>query len=147
MHKISREIVNRAKKEHAVIVLGDLKGIRKHNKGRKLNRKLNAFPYYRLVRLIEYKAAWEGITVIKVNEANTSRRCSSCGAQGLRTKGKFVCTNDQCHIKELNADYNGALNILKRAFGYISKVGAALTPPELGRMTQFFADKPRISRL
>lgn len=29
LHKISREIVNRAKEENAIIVLGDLKGIRK----------------------------------------------------------------------------------------------------------------------
>ncbi len=131
LHKISREIVNRAKEENAVIVLGDLKGIRKQDKGRKFNRKLNSFPYYRLSKLIEYKATWEGIAVIKVNEANTSKLCSRCGAQGLRHNGRFICPN--CGI-ELNADYNGALNILKRALGYISRVGAALTQPEGDRM-------------
>ncbi|MCD6263073.1 transposase [Candidatus Bathyarchaeota archaeon] len=131
LHKISREIVNRAKKEDAVIVLGDLKGIKRQNKGRKFNRKLNSFPYYRLSKFIEYKAAWEGILVVKVNEANTSKLCSRCGSQGLRHNGRFVCP--KCGI-ELNADYNGALNILKRALGYISRVGAALTQPELGRM-------------
>ena len=131
LHKISREIVNRAKSENAVIVLGDLKGIRKQKKGRKFNRKLNSFPYYRLSKFIEYKASWEEIAVIKVNEANTSKLCSRCGSQGLRHNGKFVCP--KCGI-ELNADYNGALNILKRALGYISRAGAALTQPELGRM-------------
>jgi len=131
LHKISREIVNRAKRENAVIVLGDLKGIRKQNKGRKFNRKLNSFPYYRLSQFIEYKAAWEGITVIKINEANTSKLCSCCGSQGLRRNGKFVCA--MCKL-ELNADYNGALNILKRALGYISRAGAALTQPEGDRM-------------
>jgi len=131
LHKISREIVNRAKSENAVIVLGDLKGIRKQKKGRKFNRKLNSFPYYRLSKFIEYKAAWEGIAVIKVNESNTSKLCSRCGSQGLRRNGKFVCPN--CGI-ELNADYNGALNILKRALGYMSKAGAALTQPKLGMM-------------
>lgn len=131
LHKISREIVNRAKEENAVIVLGDLKGIRKQSKGRKFNRKLNSFPYYRLSKFIEYKALWEGITVIKVNEANTSKLCSRCGSQGLRHNGKFVCP--KCGI-ELNADYNGATNILKRVLGYISRAGAALTQPELGRM-------------
>jgi len=128
LHKISREIVNRAKEEHAVIVLGDLKGIRKQDKGRKFNRKLNSFPYYRLSKFIEYKALWEGIVVIKINEANTSKLCSRCGSQGLRHNGKFVCP--KCKV-ELNADYNGALNILKRTLGYISRVGAALTQPEL----------------
>ena len=131
LHKISREIVNRAKSENAVIVLGDLKGIRKQKRGRKFNRKLNSFPYYRLSKFIEYKAAWEGIAVIKVNESNTSKLCSRCGSQGLRRNGKFICPN--CGI-ELNADYNGALNILKRALGYMSKAGAALTQPKLGMM-------------
>jgi len=126
LHKISREIVNRAKEENAVIVLGDLNGIRRQNRGRKYNRKLNTFPYYRLSNFIEYKALWEGISVIKVNEANTSKICSRCGSQGLRHNGKFVC--GKCGV-ELNADYNGALNILKRALGYMSKVGAGLTQP------------------
>ncbi|MHA1333325.1 MAG: zinc ribbon domain-containing protein [Candidatus Odinarchaeia archaeon] len=77
---------------------------------RKFNRKLNSFPYYRLSQFIEYKAAWEGIAVIKVNEANTSKLCSRCSSQGLRHNGKFVCL--MCKV-ELNADYNGALNIYK----------------------------------
>jgi len=127
LHKISREIVNRAKKENAVIVLGDLKGIRKQKKGRRFNRKLNTFPYYRLSKFIEYKASWEGIAVVKINEANTSRLCSRCGSQGLRHSGKFVCS--KCGV-ELNADYNGSLNILKRALGYTSRAGAGLTLPE-----------------
>ena len=141
LHKISREIVKRAKEEKAVIVLGDLKGIRKQNKGRKFNRKLNSFPYYRLSKFIEYKANWEGIMVIKVNEANTSKLCSRCGSQGLRHNGRFFCP--KCNV-ELNADYNGALNILKRALGYMSKVGAALTQPEGDRMS-LKGDKSLIS--
>ena len=44
LHKISREMVKRAKEENAAIVLGNLKGIRKQNKGRKFSRKLNTFP-------------------------------------------------------------------------------------------------------
>lgn len=64
--------------------------------------------------------------VMKINEANTSKLCSRCGSQGLRHNGKFVCP--KCKV-ELNADCNGALNILKRALGYISRAGAALTQP------------------
>ncbi|MEX2703781.1 MAG: zinc ribbon domain-containing protein [Candidatus Freyrarchaeum guaymaensis] len=67
-----------------------------------------------------------GVVVIKVNEANTSKLCSRCGSQGLRHNGKFVC--HKCGI-ELNVDYKGALNILKRALGYVSRAGTVLTQP------------------
>jgi len=45
----------KAKEEHVTIALGDLKGMRKRNKGRRFNRKFNSFPYYRISRLVEYK--------------------------------------------------------------------------------------------
>ena len=143
LHKISREIVNRAKEEDAVIVLGDLRGIRKQNKGRRFNRELNSFPYYRLSKFIEYKAAWEGIAVIKVNEVNTSKLCSHCGSQGLRHNWRLTCS--KCGI-ELNADYNGALNILKQALGYISRVGVALKLTHHGN-GDLMMIRPRIYRL
>ncbi len=53
------------------------------------------------------------------------------GYEGLRVGGSFRCLNCgySCH-----ADYNGALNILKRAMGYTSIAGADLTQPEFGMM-------------
>lgn len=73
LHKISRAIVKEALKNDSMIVLGRLKGIRKNNKGKRFNRKLNnGFPYYKLSQFIEYKAKWLGIKVIKVSEKNTS---------------------------------------------------------------------------
>jgi putative transposase len=57
LHKISRTIVNEASENDSMIVLGNLKGIRKNGKGRRFNRKLNnGFPYHRLSQFIEYKA-------------------------------------------------------------------------------------------
>jgi len=141
LHKISRNIVDQAKQNNAMIVMGDLKGIRKKIGGRWCNRKINSFPYHRLLHFIEYKAKWEGIAVMKVSEAYTSQICSCCGERGSRYNGKFVC--EECGV-ELNADFNGAKNIMKRAFGYMSKVVAALTQPELGMMNPFREGKPRI---
>jgi len=127
LHKISRAIVNEALENNAMIVLGKLKGIRKNGKGRRFNRRLNnGFPYYRLSQFIEYKAKWLGIKVIKVNERNTSKTCHRCGMKGLRVGSLFRCLN--CNY-QCNADYNGAVNILKRAMGYMPIAGAALTQP------------------
>jgi len=47
-HQISRKIVNTAKKNHLLIILGNLKGIQNQNKGRKMNRKLHNFPHWKL---------------------------------------------------------------------------------------------------
>jgi transposase len=101
-----------------------LKGIRKNgnSKGRRFNRKLNSFPYHKLSRYIKYKANWLGISVITVSEAYTSQTCSICGGRGERHNGLFKCS---CGA-ELNADYNGAINIMKRAFGLASKAGASV---------------------
>jgi len=131
LHKISKAIVHEAVENNSVIVVGKLKGIRRNGKGRKLNRKLNSFPYYRLVSFIEYKANWQGIPILKVNEAYTSQTCSRCRGMGLRVAGLFQCP--QCGLN-LNADWNGAKNILKRALGKLqerplSSVGAGLTQP------------------
>jgi putative transposase len=133
LHKISRAIVDEALENGSMIVLGKLRGIRKNGKGRRFNRKLNnGFPYYRLSQLIEYKAKWLGIKVIKVSERNTSKTCHRCGNIGLRVGGLFKCPN--CGYS-CNADYNGAMNILKRATGYTPVAGAAFdTALELGRM-------------
>jgi len=126
LHAISRKIVKEADRNDSIIVLGDLKGIRKNNRGRRFNRRLNGFPFYRLGQFIEYKASWLGIPVVKINEAYTSQLCHNCGIKGLRVGGHFKCSS--CG-HEYNADYNGAYNIMKRAVGYISMAGAALTQP------------------
>jgi len=125
LHKISREIVNWAKETNSLIVFGKLKGIRKQNKGRKFNRKLNSFPYYKLAQYIKYKAIEEEIFVLEAPEAYTSQICHKCGKKGIRKNGLFKC---ECGLED-NADRNGAINIGKRALGYISKVGVVVTLP------------------
>ena len=76
LHKISRAIVNEALENNSMIVLGNLKGIRRNGKGRRFNRKLNnGFPYYKLSQFIEYEAKRLGIKVLKISERNTSKTC------------------------------------------------------------------------
>ncbi|MCL6578964.1 MAG: transposase [Candidatus Bathyarchaeota archaeon] len=116
LHKVSRAMVKEALENDSMIVLGKLKGIRKNGRGRRLNRKLNnGFPYHRLSQFIEFKAKWLGIKVAKISERNTSKICHGCGHVGLRVGSLFKCPN---YGYSCNADYNGAMNILKRAMGY-----------------------------
>jgi len=118
--------VNWAKETNSLIVFGKLKGIRKQNKGRKFNRKLNSFPYYKLAKYIKYKAIEEEIFVLEAPEAYTSQICHKCGKKGIRKNGLFKCKN--CGLMD-NADRNGAINIGKRALGYMSKVGVDVALP------------------
>jgi len=129
LHKIARDIVEEAEKHNAIIAVGSLKGVRKNKKGRKANRKIHTMPFYRLKEYIKYKALERGIAVIGVPEYNTSKQCSRCGSMRTErpSQGAFICSD--CSYK-INADYNAAKNILRRAMGYMLMVGAAVTQPE-----------------
>lgn len=129
LHKISRWIVNKAVETKSVIVLGDLKGIRKSAKGRRFNRIVSSMPYYKLTQYITYKANEQGIQIIKVIEkGRTSHTCSKCGSKGKRPyQGLFKCPN--CGY-QVNADYNGAKRIAQIGLETISSLdGARLTVP------------------
>lgn len=126
-HQISRQIVDEAKETDSTIVLGDLKGIRQRAKGKRMNRIVSTMPYYKLTQFIKYKAAWEGIPVLVIPEAYTSKTCHRCGCLGSRPyQGLFLCHS--CGLR-YSADLNGSRNILKRALGYIPSAGAALAQP------------------
>ena len=128
LHKISRTIVNEAKANGAVIVLGDLKGIRNRARGRRMNRIVANMPYSKLSEYITYKANWASIPVATLSEAYTSRFCHLCHSEGKRTsQGVFKCRS--CG-HEYNADYNGAFNLAVRFFGQSLKNGAYGFRPE-----------------
>ena len=115
LHLVSNTIIAIAKEHSSLIVLGDLKGIRKKTNSKTLNRIVFNMPYYTLSTMIEYKAKQQGLTVVKVSEKNTSRtchRCKSMDTKNRKSQGLFVCSN--CKL-QYNADLNGTLNILQRA--------------------------------
>jgi putative transposase len=132
IHKITREIVNRAIETDSLIVLGKLKGLRNREKkegrgrGRKFNRKLSGFLYFKFTEYLTYKVALAGIKVIKIFENWTSQTCRKCDQRGTRrTQRLFVCKT----CGEENADRNASFNIAYRALGYISKVGVTVNIP------------------
>ena len=84
-------------------------------------------PYFKLTQYIEYKANWKEIKVFKISEKGTSKTCSKCGSEGTRTcQGLFKC---KCGY-QVNADFNGARNILNSSLDYMSKEGVSLTIPK-----------------
>ncbi len=85
LHQVSRAIVNHAGSNRLVIVMEELKGIRKlyrrgNGQGRSYRGRMNSWTFREMQRQIEYKAAWDGIPVSYVSPRGTSRNCL-CGSR------------------------------------------------------------------
>ena len=133
LHKVSRTIVNTAKEFRAGIIMEDLNGIKRRNRGRSLNRRLHCFwPVRRLQFYIDYKARLAGLPVHYVNPRGTSTRCPLCGSR-LVPSGRRVLKCSECGL-EGDRDVIACLNILKMW-------GASVPPerppmnPEAGRLS------------
>jgi putative transposase len=116
VHKASKKIVEYCLSNGiGTIVIGQLnKGITNIDIGKQNNQKLHQMPYGKFIEKPKYKAKVNGITVIQVNESYTSQTCSKCGTIDKTNRvhrGLYVCSS--CGTV-LNADVNGALNILKK---------------------------------
>jgi len=109
-----RECVKRGVGE---IAIGDLTGIREEiNYSTRMNQRIHAWSYRKIINMIRYKAALAGIAVRDdVDERGTSRTCHACGMvhESNRVhRGLYRC----CCGWTAQADVNGALNIYERVF-------------------------------
>ena len=121
LHKSSRFIVNYCvKNDISNIVVGYNKEWKQEiNIGKRNNQNFVNIPHQKLIYMLEYKSKLEGINFIQNEESYTSK-CSALDLEpickhdkylGKRTKrGLFVSFKG---IK-INADLNGALNILRK---------------------------------
>ena len=116
IHTISRQIVDDAKKDNiSVIVIGDITDIRKDaNHGKRNNQKLHSWSFSKITQQIEYKATLSGIRFVRVSEENTSKTCSCCN--NIRKSNRIKRGLYKCKFcgRVINADTNGAVNILKK---------------------------------
>jgi len=122
-HRISKSIIDYCS-SHTIgtIVIGYNHGWKQKIKiGKKNNQKFVQIPFLKLVKQIEYKAQLKGIHALTVNENHTSK-CSFLDNERLGkhdkyagkriSRGLFKSSKDIL----LNADVNGAYNIMKKAF-------------------------------
>jgi len=97
------------------IVIGELKGIKQNiNLGKVNNQNFVSIPYGLFKQKLKAKCEFYGIKYIEVDEAYTSQTCCSCGVikkSNRKHRGLYVC--EDCGIV-LNADVNGAINLLKK---------------------------------
>ena len=123
MHHASKAIVQRAKQNQCGIVMEKLTGLRKlyrrrNGQGRGYRARMNSWSYAELQRQIHYKAQWEGLPVIYVNPAGTSRKCSRCGSRMARIPEENRRLTCQGCGFTVDRDVNAARNILARGLRF-----------------------------
>ena len=124
LHKTTKIFVNYlVSKEINNVVIGYNKEWKQGiNIGRVNNQNFVGIPYYKLLNMFTYKCELEGISVIVTEESYTSK-CSFLDDEdicrheeydGKRIKRGLYKASDG---RLINADVNGALNILKKVIG------------------------------
>jgi putative transposase len=87
LHRVSKTIVEDARKNQAAPVFENIEGLRKlyrkgNFQGKNFRARMNSVPWYEIKRQIEYKAAWKGVPVIQLTRGETkgtSKDCPACG--------------------------------------------------------------------
>jgi len=116
LHQVANAVLSFAESRKSAVVLEDLKGF-KPKWSKELNRRLSLWPRRKLHQIIEYKAQWRGIPVVKVDPRYSSRTCPICGRiQDSRMGMEFEC---ECGW-HLDRHINASINLLQTA---ISKGG------------------------
>jgi IS605 OrfB family transposase len=124
-HRISKEIVETARRTGRGIALEDLKGIRERvtARGGDARNRLSGWSFGQLAAFVGYKAQLAGVAVVFVDPRNTSRTCGECGhceRANRKTQGEFSCK--ACGY-EAHADVNAARNIRALAVSCNADIG------------------------
>lgn len=123
MHKATRHIINYCIENNiGTVVIGHNNGWKQSiNIGKKNNQNFVQIPFNMLMEKIQYKAELIGINVICDNESYTSK-CSFLDNEEIKFHEKYLGKRIKRGLFKasdgiiINADVNGAYNILKKAF-------------------------------
>ena len=131
LHKASTWLINQLDfNQIKTLIIGENKGWKQEiNIGKKNNQNFVSVPFNKLKQMLTYKAESRGINVICQEESYTSK--ASCLSNDMiptygektddmkfsgyrKTRGIY---KDKCLDLEINADVNGAYNIMRKAVG------------------------------
>ena len=124
LHKTTKIFVNYlvSKKINNVVIGYNKEWKQGINIGRVNNQNFVQIPYYKLLNMLTYKCEIEGISVIVTEESYTSK-CSFLDDEDICKHEKYVGKRIKRGLYKasdgrlINADVNGALNILKKVIG------------------------------
>lgn len=121
LHKASKYLVNYCV-EHKIgtIVFGRNKGWKDSIQlGKQTNQNFVSIPFYKLFKMLEYKCKMIGINLVTQEESYTSK-CDSLAFESIEKHNEYKGSRVKRGLflsslgKALNADINGALNILRK---------------------------------
>ena len=123
-HKISRKIVDLlVDSKITKLVVGYNKGWKQNvNMGKKNNQKFTQIPFARLVSYLEYKCELVGIEIVIHEESYTSK-CDFLAFEKIGKHENYLGKRKNRGLfqssvgKLINADVNGALNIMRKVVG------------------------------
>lgn len=121
IHKATTVLVNQlVSNQISNLVIGYNKGWKQDiNIGTRNNQNFIQIPFYKVISQLEYKCNLVGIKVSLQEESYTSK-CSFLDNEEVKKHGKYKGTRTKRGLyvsslgKEINADINGAMNILKK---------------------------------
>lgn len=130
-HKVSRSIVNLLiENKVGNIVVGYNKGWKESiNIGKRNNQTFVQIPYLKLIDYLKYKCEMVGIKIVVSEESYTSK-CDALALESVEKHEMYLGKRVKRGLfqssvgKLINADVNGALNILRKVIGdsYVSRI-------------------------
>jgi IS605 OrfB family transposase len=121
-HQAAKQVITFAVQQRVgTLVVGDPKGITKHDAGRVQNGRLRQWRRTHLLQALRDKAEQAGIVVRLVDERGTSSTCPACQRRVAKPTGRrFQCP--RCGLQG-HRDLVGAHNIAAKAGGGTTSVG------------------------
>lgn len=124
LHKISRFIINEciSRNVNTLIVGYNKEWKQKSKLSKKVNQSFVGIPHHKLIHMLQYKCKLAGIEVILQEESYTSK-CDSLVKEIIDKHAVYSGTRKKRGLfqsstgKLINADVNGALNIMRKAVG------------------------------
>lgn len=124
LHKASKEIVSMCLKDNiTTLIVGYNDGWKREaNMSKRNNQNFVSIPFETFISMLRYKSERQGLRFVEINESHTSK-CSSLDLEevkhhdsyvGKRVKRGLFRTKDGIL---LNADINGAYNIMRKVKG------------------------------
>lgn len=131
LHNFTTSVIRECiQRRVGVLLVGNLTGIREGKDfGKTTNQKMHRWAQGRVRELLRWKGEDAGIEVREISEAYTSQTCAVCGTVRKASRverGLYACPDCGTVI---NADVNGAFNMLQKVSPGISILGVGSDLP------------------